>query len=54
MIGTRASSARVEMSPVWAAPVSAVLGVPTVVRTKTWMAFDVRVSGVLTAALDRR
>jgi hypothetical protein len=33
--------------------VSAVLGVPTVVRTKTWLAFDVRVSDALTAALDR-
>ena len=34
------------MSPVGRRPVSAVLGVPTVVRTKTSMAFDVRVSGV--------
>ena len=33
--------------------VSAVRGVPTVVRTKTWLAFDVRVSDALTAALDR-
>jgi hypothetical protein len=41
------------MSPVARRPVSAVLGVPAVVRTKTSMAFDVRVSGVLTAALDR-
>ena len=41
------------MSPVGRWPVSAVLGVPTVARTKTSMPFDVRVSGVLTAALDR-
>ena len=38
----------------WAAPrVRSPGGVPTAVRTKTSMAFDARVSGVLTAALDR-
>jgi hypothetical protein len=35
----------------WAAARKRSPGVPTVVETETWMAFDVRVSGVLTAAL---
>jgi hypothetical protein len=43
----------VDISPVGRRHVSAVLGVPTVVRTQTWLAFDVRVSDALTAALDR-